>query len=44
MVKTIRWSAKKSEWLKEKRGIGFEEFVILIESGEIIDIIQNPLC
>ena len=25
-----------------KRGVGFEEFVILIESGEIIDIIQSP--
>ena len=45
MSKIIRWDSKKSAWLKansERGGIGFEECVILIEAGQILDSIDNP--
>ena len=45
MGKRITWSHDKSLWLREQKnrgGIGFEECAILIEQGEILDIIQNP--
>ncbi len=45
MTKIIRWDAKKSAWLKadsERGGIGFEECVVLIEAGQILDSIDNP--
>ena len=45
MNKTIKWDLKKSAWLKassERRGVGFEECVVLIEAGQILDSIDNP--
>jgi hypothetical protein len=45
MNKTIRWGSEKSAWLKanaERGGIGFEECVVLIEGGQILDSIDNP--
>ena len=45
MSKIIKWDAKKSAWLKansERGGTGFEECVILIEAGQILDSIDNP--
>ncbi len=45
MRKIIRWDLKKSAWLKantERGGIGFEECVVLIEAGQILDSIDNP--
>ena len=45
MNEIIRWDAKKSVWLKaspERGGIGFEECVVLIKAGQILDSIDNP--
>ena len=45
MTKKILWNIEKSIWLKDqlgRGGIGFEECAILIEAGEVLDIIQNP--
>lgn len=45
MSKTIKWDVKKSAWLKassERGGVGFEECVVLIEAGQILDSIDNP--
>ena len=45
MNKTIKWDLKKSAWLKassERGGVGFEECVVLIEAGKILDSIDNP--
>ncbi len=43
--KIIRWDIKKSTWLRgssARGGIGFEECVVLIEAGQILDSIDNP--
>lgn len=32
---------EKNTWLKENRGIGFDEVICLIESGGLIDIIEH---
>ena len=45
MGKIIKWDLKKSAWLKassERGGVGFEECVVLIEAGQILDSINNP--
>ena len=45
MGKVIKWDLKKSNWLKnnpERGCIGFEECVVLIEAGQILDNIGNP--
>ena len=43
-MKTYRWSEKKNEQLKQLRGISFEEVVLALESGGLLDVLmhQNP--
>ena len=38
----FNWSDEKNEKLKKSRNIGFEEIVIAIEKGNVLDIIKNP--
>ncbi len=40
-MKAIRWSSQKDEWLKTHRQIGFEEVVVKINMGEILDIVEH---
>ncbi len=37
----FNWDTKKHKWLKEHRGIGFEEIVFLITNGNLLDVINN---
>ena len=41
-MKYLNWSPEKNEVLKAKRGISFEEIALLIESGRILGIEENP--
>jgi uncharacterized DUF497 family protein len=41
-MKYLKWSLDKNEILKAKRGISFEEISLLIESGQILGIEENP--
>jgi uncharacterized DUF497 family protein len=41
-MKPFRWSAEKSESLKAERGISFENIVVAIESGGLLDIVAHP--
>ena len=41
-MKYLSWDQEKNEILKIKRGISFEEAALLIESGQILDIKENP--
>jgi uncharacterized DUF497 family protein len=41
-MKYLNWSPEKNEILKAKRGISFEEIALLIESGHILGIEENP--
>ncbi len=37
-----KWDHEKNEKLKAERGIGFEEVILYIERGGLIDIVQHP--
>ena len=41
-MKYLNWNREKNETLKVKRGISFEEVALLIESGHILGIEENP--
>jgi len=41
-MKYLNWSPEKNEILKAERGISFEEIALLIESGHILGIEENP--
>lgn len=40
-MKLIIWDHEKNEWLKAERGVGFEQVLLLIEKGKILDIIEH---
>jgi uncharacterized DUF497 family protein len=41
-MKIFRWDNEKNEWLKEYRGVSFEQVVILMERGDLLEIIEHP--
>ena len=41
-MKYLNWSHEKNELLKARRGISFEEIALLIESGLILGVEENP--
>ncbi|MBI5593108.1 MAG: BrnT family toxin [Deltaproteobacteria bacterium] len=40
-MKTIHWNTHKNEWLKEHRGISFEQVVICLERGDLFEILDH---
>jgi hypothetical protein len=41
-VSTIRWNEAKNEWLKKHRGVGFEEVLIAVDQGKLLDLMEHP--
>mgnify|MGYP001791721490 FL=1 len=41
-MKYFDWDEEKNEWLKDKRGIGFENVKSKLEIKDFLDIIDNP--
>ncbi len=41
-MKTYRRSEKKNDQLKQSRGISFEEVVLTLESGGLLDVLAHP--
>ena len=41
-MKPFRWSHEKNETLKQERSISFEEIVLAIESGGLLDELKHP--
>jgi uncharacterized DUF497 family protein len=41
-MKPFRWSPEKNETLKAERGISFENIVVSIEAGGLLDILAHP--
>jgi len=41
-MKTIRWDEQKNEWLKQNRGLGFEQVAVLIERGQVLEVVDHP--
>ncbi len=40
--KTIRYSLEKNEILKKQRDISFEDVIISLENGKLLDDIEHP--
>ena len=40
--KTIKYSLEKNELLKEQRDISFEDVILALESGKLLDDIEHP--
>ena len=38
----FRWDNEKNELLKNGRGVCFEQVVLLMEKGEVLDTIEHP--
>lgn len=41
-MKTFHWSSQKNEQLKASRGVSFEDVVLAIESGGLLDVMGHP--
>ncbi len=41
-VKYLSWNTEKNRWLGEHRGISFEEIVLHIERGNLLDLLEHP--
>ena len=41
-MKSLRWNAQKNDSLKADRGVSFENMVVAIESGGLLDILAHP--
>lgn len=41
-MKPFRWSPEKNDALKQDRGIGFEQIVVAIAAGGLLDIVAHP--
>lgn len=41
-MKNIRWDEQKNEWLKQNRGLGFEQVAVLIEQGQVLEVMDHP--
>lgn len=41
-MKPFRWSPEKGEVLKQERGVSFEQIVVAMESGGLLDILSHP--
>jgi len=42
IVITYQWNAEKNKILKQKRGVTFEQVVMHIENGDVLDVIEHP--
>ena len=37
-----KWNHDKNERLKAERGIGFEQVILHIERGDLLDVVEHP--
>ena len=42
MVSEFDWSDEKNEWLRRSRGLCFEDVLVCIQNGGILDVIRHP--
>ncbi|HET6600095.1 MAG TPA: hypothetical protein VFG60_09035 [Burkholderiaceae bacterium] len=41
-MKPFRWGIEKNEQLKLERGVSFEQMVVAVEAGGLLDILAHP--
>ena len=42
LVKAYAWSKEKNQLLKAERDVSFEEIVVHIAAGDLLDIVEHP--
>jgi uncharacterized DUF497 family protein len=41
-MKSINWKSDKNMQLKAERGISFEEVLVVVSQGAILDVVEHP--
>jgi len=41
-MKSINWNLDKNQQFADERGISFEDVVVYIQQGEMLDIVEHP--
>lgn len=41
-MKFFDWSEEKNEKLKEERGVSFEEVLVAVSEGKVLDVVEHP--
>lgn len=41
-MKTYRWNETKNEQLKQTRGISFEDIVLALDAGGLLEVVDHP--
>ena len=41
-MKAINWNSEKNQLLLNERGVSFEDVVVLIQQGALLDIVEHP--
>jgi uncharacterized DUF497 family protein len=41
-VKRVSWNPEKNKWLKEMRGVSFEQVAEILEQNAEVDVIDHP--
>ena len=41
-MQMYQWNEEKNHWLRRERGVSFEQVVLHIEQGDILDIVSHP--
>ena len=41
-MKPFDWNEEKNNWLKRERDVSFEQVVLGIENGKLLDVIRHP--
>ncbi|HMK55918.1 MAG TPA: DUF4258 domain-containing protein [Dissulfurispiraceae bacterium] len=36
------WNTDKNEWLRKERDISFEQIVVAVESGDLLEVLAHP--
>ena len=42
VMKSINWSSEKNQQLLSERGVSFEDVIVLIQQGVLLDIVEHP--
>jgi len=41
-MKAFEWDPEKNEWLRQVRGVTFDEIVFHIAAGDLLDVLEHP--
>lgn len=41
-MKSFDWSAEKNQWLRQERGISFEDIILHLAAGDLLDKMVHP--